>query len=200
MPESCSKSQMADELKRFVRRAEKLELSSFWAWLKRKRGAADMGRIIAGDWLAHDGLNQEAFEAFCLNLRLLVQDTDGFSIRKVAGIAETWPDSHKDLRDEIHMARSILKQKLDESCLVQILEGKRTTNWDLFDIVFYGGMVHENHEKREKFDEITSAGLFSYFMFQAFIGVLFHYRNCILRVGVHAERYLIREGFITDSE
>ncbi|WP_277372693.1 hypothetical protein [Pseudomonas sp. AA-38] len=155
-----------------------------------------MERIFKGEWLAHDGLNQEAFESFCLNLRQMVQNTDGYSMKLVGDIAEKWAEEHHDLRNEVREARAILSQRLDEPCLVRIHDNRRTTNRELFDVVFYGGVVHENVGKRDEFDRIIGSGVFSYFVFQAFLGILFYYRNCILRMAVHVEKYLIRERLI----
>lgn len=190
----------ADELKRFVKRAEKLVTSTFWGWLTRRRGASDMAKVVAGDWLAHDGLNVDEFDAFCLNLRFFLQDKDGFSIRKVKDIASEWPEQHADLRNEIYGAIQTLKGHLDASCLVRISDDKPTTNRELFDVVFYGGVVHENEGKREEFDRIINSGPFAYFVFQAFTGIMFYYRNCILAVGFHVEKYLLREGLIPESK
>lgn len=188
-----------DNLKRFVQRAERLVTSTFWTWMQTRRGASDMQRIIAGDWLAHDGLSQEALDSFCMSLRLLTQDTDGFSIRLVAEIAEKWPKQHFDLREEVRAAREVLQKHYAEDSLVQLYDDKRTTKEELFKVVFYGGLVHENRGKRDLYDQITTAGPFAYFVFQVFISVLFHLRSCILRMAVHIERYLIREGVIPES-
>lgn len=185
-----------ENLERFVVRAEKLATSTFWEWMHQKRGASDMQKIIAGDWLAHDGFNQDSFEAFCLSLRFFIQKRDGYCLHDVATIAESWPDQHTDLKREVQEALNTLDHRLSEPGFARIHEEKETTNKELFDIVFYGGIVHENKEKRGKYDEITKAGAFSYFLFQAFIAVLFHYKNCILRMGVYVEKYLIREGVI----
>lgn len=186
-------------LKRFVLRAEKLVTSSFWQWMHEKRGASDMQRIIAGDWLAHDGFNQDSFEAFSMNLRFFIQPRDGYSLYQVAAIAESWPDQYADLEREIREALDTLVQRLGEPSLARIHEDRKTTSQELFDIVFYGGIVHDNGDKRDRYDEITKAGVFSYFLFQAFLAVLFHYRNCILQMGVHIEKYLIREGVILQT-
>lgn len=189
-----------ESLRRFVARAERIVSSAFWGWMTRKRGGADMGRIIGGDWLAHDGLNIDELEAFCLNLRLLIQDRDGFSIRQIGLIADGWESRHDDLKKEISDARAELNKNLDFRSIANIKdEGETTTNKELFDLIFYGGMVHEDKETRREFDRLAKSGLFSFFLFQAFRGVLFHYRNCILHVGWASLEWLRREGYI-DSD
>ncbi|CRM19099.1 hypothetical protein [Pseudomonas sp. 8 R 14] len=185
----------AEALERFVSRAERIVSSAFWGWLTRRRGQPDMARIIGGDWLAHDGLNIDELEAFCLNLRLLIQGRDGISIQQIADIAEGWESKHDDLKAVIIKAREELRKNLGARCLVNIKdEAEKTTNAELFDIVFYGRMVHEDKIKRKEFERLAKAGLFSFFLFQAFTGILFHYRNCILHVGWASGEWLDREG------
>lgn len=187
------------ELTRFIKRAERLLTSAFWGWLTRKRGAADMKRIIAGDWLAHDGLNIDEFEAFCMNLRYFIQPRDGYSIEQVKGIASKWPEIHAELREQVLKAVGVLDARLSDKSLVNIRGEGQTTNLELFEVVFYGGIAHENKDKREQFERIVNSGLFAYFAFQAFQSVLFHYRNCILHVAWNAEKYLMREGVIKEE-
>jgi hypothetical protein len=110
---------MNDELLLFVEKAYKLETSPFWKWLSNRRGPSDIERIVAGDWLAHDGLTPEALDSFCLTLRLLIQDQDGFSIRKIAAIADAWPEDHASRREEIHRAVKSLFCELNKRSLVQ---------------------------------------------------------------------------------
>lgn len=177
----------------FVERAHKLENSSFWRWLNNRHGPSDIEKIAAGEWLAHDGLSQDALEAFCLNLRFLIQPRDGFSIDQVAAIAASWPDEYALPRETIRGAVAVLGQQLDERCLVQFFDSKPTTNRDLFEVVFYGGIAHANPSKRDDFNHLTNAGLFTYFVFQAFSRVLFHYRNCFQTLAFQVTQYLISE-------
>lgn len=179
-----------EELHLFIKKAHKLEKSQFWKWLNAPRGQSDMSRIFAGDWLAHDGLSEEALDSFCLTLRLLIQERDGISVRDVRKEADKWDASHTELKKGITEAIDELHKQLDQTSLVNFSASGKTTNSMVFDIVFYGGLVHSDKRKRDEFDRITRAGLFSYFVFQAFAGTLFHYRNCIQRLAHFAARYL----------
>ncbi|MBS1208558.1 MAG: hypothetical protein H6R19_956 [Proteobacteria bacterium] len=181
---------MADELILFVETAYKLEKSTFWQWATQRRGASDMGRIIAGDWLSHDGLSPEALDSFCLTLRLLIQDQDGFSIRKINSLSEEWQSTYAIYREAIQHATQDLNGKLNSRSLVQFRGREETTNRDVFDTIFYGGIVHLNPAKRELFRRLRDSGLFSFFLFQSFVGILFHYRNCIQAVAFNIVRYL----------
>jgi len=174
----------------FVERAYKLETSSFWQWLSNRRGPSNIEKIVAGEWLAHDGLSEDSLEAFCLNLRFLIQPRDGFSVDQVAAIAASWPDEYGLQREKIQSAVTVLGHELGRRCLIQFTNSKVTTNRDLFEVVFYGGIAHANPSKRDQFKSLTNAGLFTYFAFQAFSEVLFHYRNCIQTLAFHVTQYL----------
>jgi len=178
----------------FVEKAHKLEASSFWQWLNTRRGPSDIEKITAGEWLAHDGLSHDSLEAFCLNLRFLIQPRDGFSIDQVAEIAASWPEEYALGREKIQSAVAVLGRQLGTRCLVQFTDSRVTTNWDLFEVVFYGGIAHANPSKRDQFKSITNAGLFTYFVFQTFSEVLFHYRNCIQALAFHVTQYLNSES------
>ncbi len=179
-----------EELFLFVEKAQRLETSAFWDWATSRRGESDMEKIVQGNWLAHDGLNQDALDAFCLNLRFLIQDRDGFSIRKIADITGTWEDRFSPQRKAIREARDKLHQELKGKAFVQFKDNGEMTNEELFQIVFYGGIVHANPKKRKDFTTLTTAGAFSYFVFQSFLEVLFFYRNCIQTIAFHISKYI----------
>jgi hypothetical protein len=181
---------MADELVLFVETAYKLEKSPFWHWASHRRGPSDVERIIAGDWLAHDGLTPEALDSFCLTLRLLIQDQDGFSIRQINALAVGWQGICTTYGEAIQQAIRDLNCKLNARSLVQFRDQGETTNRDVFDTIFYGGIVHLNPGKRDRFRQLRDSGLFSFFLFQSFVGILFDYRNCIQTVAFNIARYL----------
>lgn len=177
----------------FLQKAQKLEESRFWTWLTSRRGEPDWDRVKQGDWLAQDKLNADEMEAFCLNLRLLIQDQDGFSIRKIKQLSELWPDKYMGNKVAIHRTVDELNAKLEQPSLVNVKITGTTTNRELFDIIFYGGIAHANPSKRDEFDRITQSGLFSVFAFQAFGSVIFHYRNCIVSIAYQVATYLDEE-------
>ena len=180
---------MHEELTLFVEKAWRLETSKFWEWLSSRRGSPDMQKIISGDWLAHDGLDQDALDAFCLNLRLLIQDGDGFSIRKIENMATLWPENANGYSNEILSAVKTLRDGLRDDSLVQIYPSRKTSKMELFDIIFYGGIAHSNPSKRRKFQEITESGVFSFFVFMSFVDCLFLYRNCIQTIAYNIYQY-----------
>ncbi|MDZ5457543.1 hypothetical protein [Azohydromonas lata] len=177
----------------FLQKAKKLEESRFWTWLTSRRGEPDWDRVKQGDWLAQDKLNPDEMEAFCLNLRLLIQDQDGFSIRKIKQLSDLWPEKYKENKIAIQKTVDELNTKLDQPSFVNPKISGITTNKELFDIIFYGGIAHANPSKRDEFDRITQSGLFSVFAFQAFSSVIFHYRNCIVSIAYQVATYLDEE-------
>lgn len=185
---------MTDELLLFVEKAHKLETSPFWKWVRTKRGPSDIEKIVAGDWLAHDGLTPESLDSFCLTLRLLIQDQDGFSIRKIKEQSASWPESCLGYHREILRSVDTLNLELSKPCLAQFLGEEKTTNRDIFDVIFYGGIAHSNSGKRDQFNRLTKSGLFSFFVFQSFSGALFHYRNCIQTIAFNIAQYLETQG------
>lgn len=177
----------------FLERALRLEESRFWTWLKTPQGEINLQPFAEGDWLAHPNLNQDELEAFCLNLRLLIQKRDGFSIDQIRGLAQEWPPQYEQQRVGIEQAVEELERRLDGPCFVSLPSREKTSNRDLFDVVFYGGLVHANLDKREEFRALFSADIFSFFAFRAFCGVLFHYRNCVAQVAYHLGQYYLAE-------
>ncbi|WPC67345.1 hypothetical protein SBP18_02260 [Rhodoferax ferrireducens] len=184
---------MASPYELFLERALRLEGSRFWAWLRTPKGEVDLQRFADGNWLAHPNLNQDELESFCLNLRLLIQDQDGFSIRQIRRLAQEWPARYEHQRAGIEQAVEELHRRLDEPSFVSLPRAGRTTNRDLFDVIFYGGIAHANPGKREEFQRMSSTGVFTYFTFRAFCGVLFHYRNCIVQVAYQLGQYCLAE-------
>lgn len=185
---------MTTSLEYFVLRANKLEHSSFWEWLSSRHGQPDIEKIIEGNWLAHDKLNPEALEAFCLNFRFLIQPRDDISYETVADLASLWPDTYEVEREGVKGAVAKLNLALDSQAMVSMSPEKPTTNRELFEIIFYGELAHANPGKREQFETLVSSGLFSYFVFNAFCSVLFHYRNCIQSVAHFVARYVLAEN------
>jgi hypothetical protein len=181
---------MSDAYALFLDRAKRLESSPFWAWMTSSRGEPDWKRVLAGDWLAHDQLKAEELDSFCLNLRLLIQDRDGFSLRCIRDLASTWPQQYQERARLISEATTDLNQLLSQKSLVSLNPGEKTTHRELFDIIFYGGIAHADPTKRDEFARIERSGLFSAFAFEAFCAVLLHYRNCIIAVAYQVALYV----------
>lgn len=139
-------------------------------------------------------------DSFCLNLRLLIQQKDGFSISRIASEAQKLPEEFAEHKDGIANAVATLNDKLNEQSLIQIFDDRITTNNDVFDVLFYGGIVHANPSKRTEFRRLVRSGDFSYFVFSTFVSTLYHYRNCIQTLAYHLYHYLDKTGVkVTES-
>lgn len=186
---------MHEELTLFVEKACRLETSRYWSWLTSRRGESDIRAIESGDWLAHDGFDLDAFDAFCLNLRLLIQDKDGFSVRKVRSMAKNWPAEAIEFSQGVEKAAEKLECELTKKAIVQFDDKGETTNREIFETIFYGGIAHCNPDKRRKFKELTESGLFSLFVFHAFSAILFIFRNCIQTMAYNVYQYQISDFY-----
>jgi hypothetical protein len=172
------------EVDEFVVRACKLENSAFWQWQNRLPIRANQEAIAAGNWLAYDGLRAEDLDSFCLNLRLLIQDRDGLSIRKISEVVAAWPAEYEEQKAQVRAAIATLNQRMDGPCFVS-LHGTGTTNREFFNTLFYGGLVHSDPAKRAAYARLVNAGLFSNIVFSVFWGILCDFRNCIQTMAHH---------------
>lgn len=180
---------MDEHLVLFVEKAYRLKSSKFWSWATSQRGQPDWERLFAGEWMVEDKLEEDWLEAFSLNLRVLIQDRDGISLRCIKRISTTWPIEYQTYSQGIEKAIFQLNECLSKNSLVNLRGNGKTTNGELFEIIFYGGIVHLNPEKRAQFKQATEAGLFSFFVFQAFMSAVFHYHNCIQTVAYNIVQY-----------
>lgn len=189
---------MRTELILFVEKANRLEKSNFWKWVLSKKNA-DIKNISENDWLTYSGLERDAIEAFCLNLRLLIQNKDGFSIWQIHDISKNWGNEFKEYSKGITNAVEKLNSELNLESLINVYRDRPTKNKDLFEIIFYGGIVHMNPNKRDKFIELTEAGLFSFIVFRSFLKTLAIYRNCIQNIAYNIVQYFkLNENYLRD--
>ena len=117
-------------------------------------------------------------DAFVLNLRLLIQDRDGFSIRCLAklykedGVPKNLAMAFDEQRKKWKNYRSSL------SLLIKPGGTEKLSNGELFDILFYGGLAHQDKKYLNEFIILTKQGAFSAFVFGFFLSAL----NTILDV------------------
>ena len=108
--------------------------------------------------------------SFVLNLRILIQDGDGISLRCLRHDFYDHACTPASLRIafekllaawETHRAQASMIGKFRRE------EGS-FSNGELFDILMYGGLAHVNPDKVESFMRLTRAGVFSTVVFVAF--------------------------------
>jgi hypothetical protein len=191
---SCLMPLRNSELDLFVLKARKLETSAFWTWINQLPIRADVSRIGAGDWLAYEGLRPEDLDSFCLTFRLLTQDRDGFSIRKIAAQVEAWPTEFDQAKHAVREAVAEMNRQLDRASLISLHDDRVTTKRELFDVIFFGGLAHSDPQKRDVYDRLVNSGRFSQFVFSAFWSALCHYRNCIQTMAHHIAKSVVAAG------
>jgi len=151
-------------------------------WLRNKHPKnPDMKRIMAGDWLAYEGLTSDDLDAFCLNLRLLIQDRDGYSLRCLAELYKCLQSEAAEIGKLVEEERDSLNAYLDERCLIQ-LPGRNLSKRDFFQIVFYGGLTHNDEQYFRDFVALAASGVFSIFSFVMLWNILSRLNSCIQRV------------------
>ncbi|MHB9075650.1 MAG: hypothetical protein ACYC6G_19260 [Desulfobaccales bacterium] len=160
-------------LKLFNERAERLKESRFLAWLRKSP-------------MDFDKSQPDDLDAFCLNLRLLIQDRDGFSINCLSKLYNKLPDSPDILQEAknlFELERIRLNTYLNKRSFVQI-EGRNFSNKDLFNILFYGGLVHNNLKYFNDYRKFMKSGWFSILAIVALWNIFFKFNSCIQRINV----------------
>jgi hypothetical protein len=170
------------KLELFNEKSELLEASRFLVWLMKRPRQPDYAKIIAGDWLAYADLHPDDIAAFALNLRLLIQPKDRHSIYDIPSHYVTLRIAEAARLGNFEIAR--LRTYLAEDAMVQFApeHAPRTTNDELFNVIFYGGIAHSNEQKVANFRRLTREGIISVFTFSAFTGTLLRYLNCIRKL------------------
>jgi hypothetical protein len=153
-------------LKLFNTRARILEESRFLNWLRTHGNKQpNMARLLAGDWLAFEGLHREDLDSFFLHLRTLIQNRDGYSICCLSKIYDQFPEDYEAARKEFHHVRNELKEYLDRKSLVQAKIHGSLSNRSLLNIILYGGFAHNDPKYFDNFVRMTQSGFFSFFTF-----------------------------------
>jgi hypothetical protein len=178
-----------ENAKLFIEKSRKLEDSPFWAWMNQTVKKPNEELIQGGTIIMQDDLREEDLESFCLILRMLIQDKDGFSISKMKVFSKSFAPQFSQFTNEIIEATEKLNINLDSKSIVQLNKPKKTTNRVIFDFIFYGGIVHSNEGKRHVFQEISS-GQISWFAFNDFTTAITRFRNCYMAIAYNLFHYL----------
>lgn len=160
-------------LERFNERVNRLEASRFVEWMFTLRTQPQDNDALAKDWLALRGLHKDEFDGFILNFRFLIQDRDGFSVRRLKEFYGNLPSSFETEKERFAEIYKSLKTHLSKRSFIQI-DNKNISNQDFFEIIFYGGLAHENADKVALFKRLTQ-GIINGIVFYSFANVLFAY-------------------------
>lgn len=168
-------------LERFNERVNRLENSKFVKWTFTPRQRPQDNAALAKDWLALSGLHKDEFDGFILNFRFLIQDRDGFSVRRVKEFYVKLPPIFYDAeKNQFYEIYESLKGYLSERSFIQI-DNKNLSNQDFFETIFYGGLAHENADKINSFMTLTH-GIINGIVFYSFSNVLFGYLKHFIRI------------------
>ena len=96
------------------------------------------------------GADEEALHAVATTLRFFVQPRDGIDLEQMAAMYQNLPVEDMAKRSA-RRAVDILNAYLDSSTGV-VLNGRTITRRQLFDVIFYGSIVHANIDKRLEFE------------------------------------------------
>jgi hypothetical protein len=152
----------------FNEKVDRLERCELTKRMATPRYIIQPDKIMDRQWIAFDNISEDGLDAFVLNLRLVIQDRDGFSIRCLAKLYEN--EAPEDLATAFDEQRNRWKDYRNSlSLLVKPGGSERLSNGDLFDILFYGGLAHQDRKYLNEFSVLTKQGAFSAFVFGFFL-------------------------------
>jgi len=156
----------------FNEKVDRLERCVLTKRMATPRYVIQRDKIMDRQWIAFDNISEDDLDAFVLNLRLLIQDRDGFSIRCLSKLYKE-NIVPKDLAMEFEEQRNTWKTyRSSPSSLIKPGGTEKLSNGELFDILFYGGLAHQDQKYLSEFIILTRQGAFSVFVFGFFLSAL----------------------------
>ena len=157
----------------FNERVDRLMRSDLAKRMANPQYTLDYEKMIRREWISVDGVTEDTVDAFVLNIRLLVQDQDGFSIRCLAENVYSHDSVPDDLRSHFDQHRQRWREYIDsESIYRHPLENRSLANGEIFDVLMYGGLAHVNRDKADLFYILTKQGAFSSLICSSFLSSL----------------------------
>ena len=155
----------------FNEKVDRLERCELTKRMATPRYIIQPDKIMDRQWIAFDNISEDDLDAFVLNLRLLIQDRDGFSIRCLSKLYED--EAPEELATAFGEQRNKWKDyRSSLSLLAKSGGSEKLSNGDLFDILFYGGLAHQDPKYLNEFIILTKQGAFSAFVFGFFLSSL----------------------------
>jgi len=157
----------------FNERVEKLRRSGLAQRMADPHYTLDYERMMRREWLAWDGVTETTVDAFVLNIRLLREPRDGFSIDQLAKKVYALESIPADLRSGFVEQRQRWHEHTDRPSVFEHPDEDRNfTNGELFDVLMYGGIAHANHDKVRMFHALTTQGAYSAIIGASFLSSL----------------------------
>jgi hypothetical protein len=155
----------------FNEKVDRIERCALTKRMATPRYVIQHDKIMDRQWIAFDNISEDDLDSFVLNLRLLIQDRDGFSIRCLSKLYED--EAPGDLATAFDEQRNKWKNyRSSLSLLVKPGGTEKLSNGELFDILFYGGLAHQDPRYLNEFIILTKQGAFSAFVFGFFLSSL----------------------------
>lgn len=159
-----------DRLFLFNERVDRLDRTTLAKRLGDPQYTLSYHRMMNREWISADGVSEDDVDAFVLNVRLLIQDRDGISIRKLAENVYSSPTVPGSLQQQFAQHRQRwCDHKTQPSMFRHLTEDRNFTNGELFDILMYGGLAHVDSTKVDHFYQLTKQGAFSSMVFASFL-------------------------------
>jgi len=175
----------------FNERVDRLDRTALTQRMENPHYRLDYNRMINQEWISADGVTEDAVDAFVLNVRLLIQDGDGFSIRRIGEDIYAQNYVPSDLRDRFNeQRRRWCKHRQQRSMFKHFTEDRNFSNGELFDVLLYGGIAHANREKVTLFNRLTRSGFYSSLVCGSFLSSLRIFRDVVHRIRTVNEELL----------
>lgn len=162
----------------FNEKVDRLERCRLTRRMATPRYKIQYDKIMNREWIAFDDVSEDDVDSFVLNLRLLIQPKDCFSIKCISKIykKDGIPKELSKAFDEQEQSWETYRNSM--SVLTNPNGSDKMSNGDLFDILLYGGLAHQNKDKVINFYKLTKQGAVSAIVFGYFLSSL----NTILNI------------------
>lgn len=129
--------------------------------------------MMKRQWVAIDDVTEDDIDALVLNIRLLIQDNDGYSIRCLAEKVYQTNDIPSDLKIKFNKQVEKWRVYIQSPSIISHFKEKRNfTNEELFNIILYGGLAHSSRKYVNHFYNLTKQGAFSSIVCTYFMSTL----------------------------
>ena len=176
-----NKSEAIAALKLFNEKVDKLIDSSFLKQIQEKGLKVSLKSSISKEVEISDTLpDQDAIDAFVLNIRFVIQDNECSSLHNLATLYNEIPLS-LDIKDNFNFVRDKLNSEFDIKSWFH-LQGKDLTRREIFETFIYGGLAHANQIKKQDFDMWMSIKPLAAFITAEFYNFLIYFLHCVANI------------------
>ncbi len=124
--------------------------------------------------------DQDAIDAFILNLRFFIQDNESSSLRNMNNLYNEVTIT-PSLKNDFNFVRNKFNLELDKKTNIN-LRGNDITYREIFETFIYGELAHVNPDKKAIFDTWMKDKALASFIAAEFHNILFYFLNCIANI------------------